>query len=61
MEVPSSVVTVTDTLLVRPEKAGTVTVHDVWVEQIVGTAFPPNHACTIPSGLKSLSPEMTTL
>lgn len=54
-------VTVTDTLSAGPAKAGTVTVHDVWVGQLVGTSFPPNHAWTIPSALKSLTPEMTTL
>lgn len=61
MEVPPCVVTTTETLREIPENAGTVTVHAVWVGQLVGTAFPPNHAWTIPSGLKSLTPEMTTL
>ena len=56
-EVPDAVVTVTGTLRGVPFSVGTVTVHEVSAEQLVGAAIPSTYAWTCPSGLNRLTPD----
>jgi uncharacterized protein YndB with AHSA1/START domain len=60
LEVPASVSMVRDTSPGGPDRAGTVTMHDVSVGQLVGASWPWKNAWTRPSGLNRLAPDTVT-
>ena len=60
-EVPASVVMVTGTEGEPPGGGGSVTLHDIDDEQLVGAATPPNLAKTLPLALLKLAPDRSII